>query len=348
MKPIQFPQDELAHNHAIEWWYWNGHLRDKQGNRYSYMDCLFKAKPKKIKIPFIKGVPVETLYFSHSLVTDIKCKNFYPHIDYVSLVSKDSFSGPLLNVNYINPIIVDGYFNNIIQEIGIGHYYLKTEDIDLHLYSKKKPLLEGGNGYLQLPDSRSTYYYSLTNLKTEGKIRVNNKWIEVTGKSWMDHQWANVKYSKDRWTWFSIQLDNNTEIICMEFGNKKIYKLAGISYPNDKQKHTKNLSIIPFKKQWKSKKTKAEYPLEWKIKIPEFNISLTAKALVQQQEMIFGTLNYWEGPLDIHGSMNGKKVTGVAFSELVGYHSDLNNIKFAQRAINKIVRKSVSYIKGRL
>jgi len=323
MKPVQFSQDELAHNHAIEWWYWNGHLQDKQGKRYGYMDCLFKAKPKKIKIPFIKGVPAETLYFSHSLVTDIKRKNFYPRIDYVSLVSKDSFSKTLLNINYINPIIVNGYFNNVMQKIERGHYYLKTEDIELHLYSKKKPLLEDGSGYLRLPNSRSTYYYSLTNLKTEGKIRVGKKWIEVTGKSWMDHQWANVKYEKDKWTWFSIQLDNNTEIVCIEFGNKKQYRLASVSHPNNKQKHTRDVNFTPLGKQWKSQKTKAEYPLEWKIEIPEFNIALTAKALVKQQEMLFGTINYWEGPLAIKGEMEGKKVSGVAFSELVGYPSEL-------------------------
>jgi predicted secreted hydrolase len=348
MKPIQFPQDELAHNHAIEWWYWNGHLQDKRGNRYSYMDCLFKANPKKVKFPFLRGVPVETLYFYHSLITDIKKKKFYPRIDYVSIVSKDSFSKPLLFINFTNPVIVNGYFNNIMHEVEKDHYNIKTEDIELQLDSKKKPLLEGGSGYLRLPNSRSTYYYSLTNLKTEGKIRVGKKWIEVTGKSWMDHQWANVKYEKDKWTWFSIQLNNNTEIVCIEYGNNKIYKLASISYPDNKQKHTRNIQFTPLGKQWKSQKTKAEYPLEWKIEIPEFKVDLTAKALVKQQEMLFGTINYWEGPLDIKGKMDGKKVTGVGFSELVGYPSEMNNIRFVRNTFSNIVRKGIAHIKGRL
>ncbi|MHA1895810.1 MAG: lipocalin-like domain-containing protein, partial [Promethearchaeota archaeon] len=37
MKKIEFPKDELAHNSIIEWWYFNGHLTDKQGNRYAFM-----------------------------------------------------------------------------------------------------------------------------------------------------------------------------------------------------------------------------------------------------------------------------------------------------------------------
>ncbi len=42
-KPIQFPQDEHAHGNIIEWWYFNGHLKDKSGHRYSFMDCFFKT-----------------------------------------------------------------------------------------------------------------------------------------------------------------------------------------------------------------------------------------------------------------------------------------------------------------
>ena len=55
-KPIKFPEDELAHNHIIEWWYFNGHLKDKKGNEYAFMNCLFKADVKKVKIPFLNKI----------------------------------------------------------------------------------------------------------------------------------------------------------------------------------------------------------------------------------------------------------------------------------------------------
>ena len=81
MKKIEFPQDELAHNNFIEWWYFNGHLRDTKGNRYSFMDCLFKIDVKKVNIPFLNKMPFKTLYFSHSLLSDIEAKKFYPKVD---------------------------------------------------------------------------------------------------------------------------------------------------------------------------------------------------------------------------------------------------------------------------
>ena len=53
-KKIKFPEDELAHDNIIEWWYFNGNLKDKKGNEYAFMDCLFKADINRVKIPFLK------------------------------------------------------------------------------------------------------------------------------------------------------------------------------------------------------------------------------------------------------------------------------------------------------
>ncbi len=346
-KKIKFPKDELAHDNIIEWWYFNGHLKDKKGNKYSFMDCLFKADIKKVKIPFLRKIPFKTHYFSHSILFDIKKKKSYPKIDYVSLVSKDSFSKPLLFVNYMNPIIVHGYFNSVIEQTTKSKYHIKTENFDLNLTSIKNPLLENGTGYVNLK-TKGTFYYSLTNLKTEGTIKINGKEIKVKGKSWMDHQWADVSYSKDKWTWFSIQLDNNTEIVCFEYndGKNKTY-LATISYSNNRQVSTNNIKLTPINTIWQSNITKAKYPLSWKIEIPSKNIELEVKSLIKKQEMIFGTINYWEGPLTVKGIMNKKKVKGVGFLELVGYPMGISRLKFYKKETEKIITEITSYIKNK-
>jgi len=213
------------------------------------------------------------------------------------------------------------------------------------LTSVKKPLLEGGNGYVNL-DSKKTYYYSLTNLKTKGEIRIKNKLIKVKGKSWMDHQWANVSYSKDKWTWFSIQLDNEIEMVCFEYddGKTKTY-LASISYSNGKQEHIHEVKFTPLKIKWTSPKTKTEYPLSWRIEIPQKNIDLKVTPLIKNQEMIFGTINYWEGPLTVRGLFNNQTVRGLGFLELVGCPAKYGNLKFARDETKKIINKSLPYIK---
>ena len=346
-KPIKFPEDESAHDAIVEWWYFNGHLKDKRGDEYSYMDCLFKVDVKKVKIPFLSKIPLKTSYFSHSLVSDLKNKNFQHRMTPFSVVSDDSFSKSLLHINYINPEIKNGYTNCVIEKTDELKYRLKNEAIDFILTPVKKPLLEGGKGFCDL-NSKATYYYSLTNLKTEGRIKIKNKWVDVSGKSWMDHQWADVSYSKDRWDWFSVQLDNDTEMVCFMYddGQKKTY-LASISYPDNTQEHYDNIKIIPLKGYWTSLKSKACYPLLWEIKIPAKNIHLLLSAKIENQEMLFGSINYWEGPLTVSGLFEDKKVNGVGFMELVGYPSQYNNAKYIRDEIGKTASRVISSMKNK-
>lgn len=336
-KKIKFPEDESAHNNILEWWYFNGNLRDTKGNKYAFMDCLFKIDANRAKIPFLK-VPFKTLYFSHSLLLDIKSKKMSSELNPVSIVSLDSFSTPLLFINYLSPSR-RGYINYEIKQTDYSTYHIKTKNVELNFISTKKPLLEGGTGFVRLTPEKSSYYYSLTNLRTKGKIKIKNKWIEVEGKSWMDHQWADVSYSEDKWTWFSIQLENNIEIVCYEYnsGKNKTY-LATISYPDGKQKHFSEIKLTPLCKEWKSEKTGAVYDTKWKIEIPLENITLEAEAVVKSQELVFGIINYWEGPIKIKGTFGNRKVKGAGFMELVGCPFGYTKVKFLRQELNDKIK----------
>ncbi len=329
MKKITFPKAELCHKTPIEWWYFNGNF-----GRYAFMNCLFRANLKEVKLPLFSGIPIKTLYFAHSLLSDLKEKKFYPSIKYIVSISDDSFSKEKLFINYTDPVAIDGYINSEIVEKEKFSYHLKTESLDLDLESKKKPLLQGGKGYFEL-DKVSTYYYSLTNLQTEGKIKLEGKEIKVKGKSWMDHQWTETKSFKDNWIWFSFQFEDNRELVCFKYGDgEKTYTSASISYANGKEGHTKEVRIIPLSKTWKSPKTESEYTLNWKIEIPPFNIDLETEAFIPSQEMVFGKINYWEGPVKVKG--------GVGFMELVGRPSQYSNLDFLRDLALEAVGKARS------
>ena len=338
-KPIKFPEDELPHDCSVEWWYFNGILKDSKGNKYPYMNVLLKFDTKKVDIPFLIKAPKE-IYLYHSLLSNLKTRRFHPRINYHSSISEDSFTKLLLYVNYTSHHS-DKPSKNILRKPSKNSFHIKTEDFDLRLKSNKKPLLEGGSGYLDLK-TKTTYYYSWTNLETEGTININGKKIKVKGKSWMDHQWANTKYEKDKWTWFSIQLNNNTEIVCFKYGEGKNETfLATISYPNNKQVSTEEVIFTPNNIVWKSPKTKAEYPLAWKIEIPSKNIKLEVKPLLKTQEMLFGTINYWEGATKVSGYIDNKKVEGQGFLELMGCPMGISNIKILEKEAEEVFSKSI-------
>jgi predicted secreted hydrolase len=352
-RPIVLPNDMNPHDTFIEWWYFNGRLKDNNGNEYAFMDCLFRANASKVKIPYLKDIFARAssgkyVLFAHSTLVDIAQKKAVKDVQNISLASRDSFTRPLFYASYIDPVAAAGGFvAHEIAETALGTFHIKTETMDLVMRSKKTPMLEGGNGFITVRE-RESFYYSLTNLETTGTIRVGSKWISVAGKSWMDHQWADVAYEKNQWTWFSLQFDDGTDIMCVEYndGKGKDY-VVDILDVRGRGLHASSATFTPGTEKWKSKTTKAEYPLTWNISIAEKNISLKTSALIPDGEMIFGAINYWEGPISVAGTIGGKKVKGVGFMELAGYPSNYNFLFLAGKKVNARVQEEiVARIKG--
>lgn len=336
------------HNTVIEWWYFNSRLTDAGGKQYSFMDCLFRAEVKKANIPYLKNFvgPLRTpkyASFAHSILANLTTRESKKEVQNVSLVSRDSFTRPLFFVNYIDPVAaVDGFVVNEIVETKPNVFRIKTKWADLTMESRKQPMLEGGKGFIAVHD-RQSFYYSLTDLRTTGTLFVNDRWIPVTGRSWMDHQWSDVSYAQDQWTWFSIQLEDGTDLMCVEYADKngKDY-LIDVQEAHGHAAHYKQAVFCHDGRTWKSKTTNATYPLSWTITVPEGDIELTTSALLDEEEIIFGSINYWEGSITVTGTMGKKKVKGVGFMELVGYPSNYNFLLLTGKRLNKEITKRLS------
>lgn len=357
--PILLPRDMHPHDTIIEWWYFNGHLTGADGRQYAFMDCLFRADANKVKIPYLKnifgrGATGKYLFFAHSMLADIAHKHASKNVQNISFSSRDSFTRPLFYVDYIDPVAAaTGFVVHKMAETAPGTFHIKTDSVDLVLRSRRHPMLEGGKGFISVR-GRESFYYSLTELETTGNVFVDGKWVSVSGKSWMDHQWADEAYANDKWTWFSIQLDDGTDIMCVEYSDAKGKDyVVDILNANGHAAHASGgggaagATFSPGVEKWKSKTTRAEYPLTWSIAIPEKAIALKTTALIPDGEMIFGAINYWEGPIAITGTVGGKKVKGVGFMELAGYPSNYNYLLLTGKKVNARVQKEIATrIKG--
>lgn len=330
-KKVSIPLDHRPHEAVIEWWYFNGHLKDADGNAYAFMNCLFKADIEKVDLPYVRRLPMKKIfkdaryfYFAHSILSDIGAQKTYKDVQNISMVSKDSFGKERLFIDYIDPIVVQGFVGSEIAEIARDSFHVKAECFDLTLDSKKPALLEGGNGHISVCGKQS-WYYSLTDFEASGHVMVDGKRVEVKGKAWMDHQWADVPYGHDKWAWFSLKLDDGTDMMCCEYddGTKKDCLVDGLS-PLNKSFHYNKLSLKPGPDIWKSPTTKAEYPMSWQISVPDYGAELRVRSLVLNNELLSLGINYWEGPIEVVGTIGGKDVKGVGFMELVGYATDYN------------------------
>jgi len=209
--------------------------------------------------------------------------------------------------------------------------------IELRLTPIKKRVFHGKNGISIKGNNQgnASHYFSYTRMKTEGSIFIKGENFQVKGTSWMDHEFSSnpLNTSLIGWDWFSIKLDNQTEIMLYQLRQKN-----GDADPNSSgtfisaDQNSQHLKLNQFsispKSFWVSEKTGATYPAVWEIDILESDTHLIVTPDFSNQELyhlrsISGS--YWEGSVSIKGSAGGKPVTGKGYVELVGYEKALKS-----------------------
>ncbi|MEO7673693.1 MAG: lipocalin family protein, partial [Pyrinomonadaceae bacterium] len=150
-----------------------------------------------------------------------------------------------------------------------------------------------------------------------------------TGSAWMDREfgtWTPTENQKG-WDWFSIQLDNDCELMVYQLrnsaGERSPFSSGSLCYRNGEHfaVTSDDFSITPTG-SWKSPVSGAEYPSGWLVSVPEKKVSLKVVPVIDNQELdTRGTtmIVYWEGACDVTGDFGGESVSGNAYVELVGY-----------------------------
>ena len=84
--------------------------------------------------------------------------------------------------------------------------------IDLRLTTNRPPVLHDG-GLVTFGPAGDSYYYSRTRMEIAGTIDDHGEQVPVTGLAWFDKQWGNFLVMGGGWDWFSIQLDDGTDLM---------------------------------------------------------------------------------------------------------------------------------------
>jgi predicted secreted hydrolase len=320
---FEFPRDHGSHpDYRTEWWYYTGHLRTESGKRYGFEVTFFR-------VGIVEGAPKAThwdlqqLMPAHFAITDVSGKSFryYEKLNRASPFTADAMTDRLdvFNEGWRVSTNPDGSWKLIAAE--------GKDAIELTLRSRKPPAIHGqnsisikaqGTGY-------ASHYYSMTRLEVAGTINGER----CTGQAWMDHEFgsAALRESQQGWDWFSIQLDNEAEvmlyIIRRKDGTADVTSSGSIV--------TSDGSVVPLRREqmritplarWKSKASGATYPMGWRVELPPFGVTLTLQPLLREQELLTKgstQITYWEGAVDVTGSFDGNAVRGEGYVEMTGY-----------------------------
>jgi predicted secreted hydrolase len=205
--------------------------------------------------------------------------------------------------------------------------------LNLTLRSQKPPVPHGEDGYSrkgEKPESASCYY-SLTRMAVAGELSpgTDAEPVSVTGHAWMDHEFSSAPLEEDLegWDWFSLQLDDETELMVYllrtKDGGLSPASSATVVAADGTARHVENDGIsLEVTDAWESPHTEAVYPAGWRMTVAPANLELRISSRLADQEMRTDEstgVSYWEGSVSVEGTRSGQPVTGSGYVELTGY-----------------------------
>jgi len=313
-----FPRDHFEHsNFRTEWWYYTGNLRDSGGKRFGFEMVFFRQGQRRSETDNPSAWRIDDLYLAHLALTDMDAKKFY----YDHRLNR---AGPgIAGASFADRRVWNGNWSARWQgEKQVLEAMSDEFHFRLLLDPLKPPVIHGVGGISQKSEGagRASYYVSLPRLAVSGELVMGGARHAITGTAWMDHEWFTHQLAEDQigWDWFSVQLDNETELMLFQLRRKdgSIDPHSSGTYV-DRQGNPRHLtheefSLLP-QRRWKI------YPVEWQIRVPSLGIAIQAKAVLDNQELDDKTGPvYWEGAVTYSGS-----VTGVGYLEMTGYDKPL-------------------------
>ena len=343
---VNLPQDLFAQPGAqTEWWYYTGHCRSNKGREFGFELVFFKRRTDNDKLgKFPVSFLANPMYFAHFAISDISEKRFrYDH--------RRSFNRPLEpEAAEASSLTCDVRLGDwSLREVAGKHILHATLSdgliFDAVLESGKPvaPNGEGGNG-LSIKSGGSSKHFSFTRMNVVGQL-VNGEMLETfTGTAWMDREYGAWEQAGG-WDWFSIQFDDETELMIYQFKDKSggmKGESTGTYVDREGKCHylkRKDFEITTAGK-WTSHNTGAEYPSEWIVSVPTLDIDIKIEALIADQELdTRGTtmIVYWEGACSVAGQKGKSAVTGRAYVELVGYDRSHETVGVADFIFGKTI-----------
>ncbi|MCZ7585905.1 MAG: hypothetical protein M5R36_22690 [Deltaproteobacteria bacterium] len=273
-----------------EWWYINAHLLDDDYNLYALMIAMLKDG---------------RLY---GIVSDVKHKEkaiiAMPQVAVAHDPDARRFAAGAANLYQPDPAFFCYDF-----EIERDNLML-----DLEMCANKAPLAVNGDGRITMGLGGTSRYYSLTNASVRGEGRLNTVTTKFRGRAWIDRQWGDWADSDfDRWDWFSIQLEGDTEIMFFVFwkDGRIVRKLGDVYLPNGQTRHGVEFTVSTTA-TWLSPETGMSWETGWTIRVPEFDAFLTVLADFEDQEV---DKVLWEGGTKVKGRWQGREIIGRGFFE---------------------------------
>jgi predicted secreted hydrolase len=323
---FSFPRDHASHpDYRVEWWYYTGNLETKEGRRFGYQLTFFRTGVVREPDNPSRWA-VRDLFLAHFAISDIEQQSFrsFERINRsgIGWAGADTTAYRVWNEEWEAKLDVRDHLLTAVD---------RDASIELRLVPQKGEVVHGVNSISRKgpAEGNASHYYSLTRLDTEGRITVKGESFQVTGLSWMDHEFGSSFLEEQQvgWDWFSIQLNDGRELMLFQLrredGTIDPRSSGTIIDADGRSTHIRfgEFSLAPGG-PWSSALSGATYPTEWQIELPGQKLQLRVRAVLNDQELITTEstgVTYWEGSIAAEGTAGETRVRGRGYLEMTGY-----------------------------
>jgi hypothetical protein len=146
-----------------------------------------------------------------------------------------------------------------------------------------------------------------TRMAAAGTVRCDGGERKVTGRVWLDREWASNQLAPGQigWDWFSLSLSDGSDLMLYRLRNASgtdPFSSGTLVREGGGQRHLKSgdFTMTPGE-TWRSAATGGEYPVEWVLEVPSERLRLTVRAEFPEQELALTPVAYWEGMIAARG-----------------------------------------------
>ena len=317
---LQFPRDHGSHpQFRTEWWYLTGWVKDARGRDLGIQITFFRNRPRVAEDNPSRFAPRQLL-FAHAALADAKNGKLLhdqraARAGFGLAEAKEDRTDVTLD-DWSLRQTASGYSARIAaREFEYALEFKQTQPL----------LLQGERGLSRKGPlaAEASYYYSQPHLAVSGWITVKGEKREVSGKAWLDHEWASeyLAPQAEGWDWVGLNLADGGALMAFRMRDKQGGTLwaGGSLRAADGRVRVLAPGDVGFEplRRWRSPRTLTEYPVALRLRAGDREFEL--EPMLDDQELdsraSTGTI-YWEGAVS---AKSGGKVLGLGYLELTGY-----------------------------
>jgi predicted secreted hydrolase len=306
---LRFPADHGAHpEFRIEWWYLTANMTDDQGREFGLQWTLFRSA---LKPETGAGWQSPQVWMGHAAVTTQDAHHVAERLARGGIGQAGVIADPFDAWIDDWQMVGDSFDKMRLRASGTDFAY------DVALQAKGPLVLHGDAGYSQKSASgRASYYYSQPFFDLSGKLTLPEGEIDVTGSAWLDREWASQPLGESQvsWDWFSMSFEDGARMMGFTLRDSAGGTFTAATWIEADGQATPfpdgAFRAEPLREATVAGRT---VPVKWRAILPGKDVDVVVEA-INPQAWMDTSVSYWEGPVRITGSHDGR-----GYLEMTGY-----------------------------